>query len=80
MEDVIAGTRDSSALTEPMISEEITAVFSAIPSVILTYISIHWDCFPSSVWTATYILAFAIGGTLALQFEALRLPIRSRIM
>ena len=64
--------------SECTISEEIIAVFGAIPSSMVIYISIHYDLFPRTASEITYVLAVAIGGTIALHFEALRLLVSSR--
>jgi hypothetical protein len=61
-----------------MISEDIIAVVSSIPSTIITYMSINSDIFPSSIRTLTYIIAFTIGCTLALHCESLRLLVKPR--
>jgi hypothetical protein len=63
--------------SEWAISEEIIAVVGAIPSSILIYVSIYYDCFPRTASQITYVLVIAIGGTIALHFEALRLLVRS---
>jgi hypothetical protein len=77
MEDVIARSQEAHP-PELGIADDIIAVVSAIPSSIIIYVSVHWDLVPSSIRTATYILAFAIGSTIALHFEALRLLAKSR--
>lgn len=76
MEDIVAATREANSLTGSMISEDIIAVISAVPSI--SYLSIHCGSFPNSVRTLGYIFALAIGGTLALHFGALRLLSKSR--
>jgi hypothetical protein len=63
---------------ECTISEEIVAVVGAIPSSVLIYVSIYYDCFPRTAVQITYVLAIAVGSTIALHFEALRLLVRSR--
>jgi hypothetical protein len=57
---------------EPPTAEDIIAIVSALPSGIVTYMSVHYDLFPSSIRAISYILAIAIGSTIALHFEALR--------
>jgi hypothetical protein len=78
MEDIIARSREASTPSELTIAEEIIAIISAIPSGIITYMSVHCDLLPCSIRTATYILAIAIGSTIALHYEALRLLAKSR--
>ena len=83
MEDIVAGSRCAKAcpLSWPSsypITEDIIAILSAIPSSILIYISVHYGSFLSAVGQLTYVLAIAIGSTIALHFEALRLLARSR--
>jgi hypothetical protein len=78
MEDVIARSQEARPPSELRIAEDIIAAVSAIPSSIISYMSVHCDLFPSSIRTATYILAIAIGSTIALHFEALRLLAKSR--
>ena len=62
--------------SECTISEEIIAIFGAIPSSILIYVSIYYDLFPRTASQITYVLAIAVGSTIALNFEALRLLVR----
>jgi len=80
MEAIIARSWTTHTLTtgEDTIVDDMIAIVSAIPSSIITYISVHCDLFPTSIRTITYIAAIAIGSTIALHFEALRLPVRSR--
>jgi hypothetical protein len=78
MKDIIAGSREASTPSELTIAEDIIAIVSAIPSSIITYMSVHCDSVPSSIRTATYVLAIAIGSIIALHFEALRLLAKSR--
>jgi hypothetical protein len=78
MEDIIARSGEASTPSELAIVEDIIAIVSAIPSSIITYMSVHCDSVPSSIPTATYILAIAIGSTIAPHFEALRLLVRPR--
>jgi hypothetical protein len=73
MKDIISRSREASTPSELTIGEDIIAIVSAIPSSIITYISVHCDSVPSSIPTATYILAIAIGSIIALHFEALQL-------
>ena len=78
MEAIVARSRETSKPSELTIAEIIIAIVSAIPSGIVTHISVYCDLFPSSIRTATYILAIAVGSTIALHFEALQLLVRSR--
>ena len=64
--------------SECTISEKIIAIVGAIPSSILIYVSIYYDLFPRTASQIAYVIAIAIGGTIALHFEALRLLARSR--
>jgi len=41
------------------------------------YMSARYDSFLSSVGQITYVLAIAVASTIALHFDALRLPVRS---
>jgi hypothetical protein len=75
MEDIIARSQEANELTMP---EDIIAIVGAIPSGIISYMTVHCDLFPSSIRTVTYILAIAIGNTIAIHFEALRLLAKSR--
>jgi hypothetical protein len=77
MQDIIARSREAGT-PELAIAEDIIAIVSAIPSGIISYMSVHCDLFPSSMRTIIYILAIAIGSTIALHFEALRLLAKSR--
>jgi hypothetical protein len=78
MEAIISQSCKANTSSAYTISEDIIAMVSAIPSGIITYISVYCDLFPSSIRTATYILAIAIGSTIALHFEALQLLVKSR--
>ena len=78
MEDVIARSREASMASQPPMAEDIIAIVGAIPSSTIIYASVHWDLFPSSIRIIAYVLAFAIGSTIALHFEALRLLVRAR--
>jgi hypothetical protein len=78
MKDIIARSQGASTPSEVTIAEEIIAIISAIPSGIITYMSVHCDLLPSSIRAISYILAIAIGSTIALHFEALRLLTKSR--
>jgi hypothetical protein len=73
-----ANTCLSSLPSEYPIAEDIIAIFSAIPSSILIYMSARYDSFLSSVGQITCVLAIAVASTIALHFDALRLPVRSR--
>ena len=78
IEAIIPRSLKAHMTSECTISEEIIAVFGAIPSSIIIYISIHYDLFPRTASQITYVLAIAIGSTIALHLEALRLLARSR--
>jgi hypothetical protein len=78
MEDIISQSLKANMASECTISEEIIAVFGAIPSSIIIYVSGYYDLFPRTAGQITYVLAIAIGSTIALHFEALRLLARSR--
>ena len=77
-EAIIPRSLKARMTSECTISEEIIAVFGAIPSSVIIYISIHYDLFPRTASQITYVLAIAIGSTIALHLEALRLLARSR--
>ena len=64
--------------SECTISDEIVAIIGAIPSSILIYVSLYSDLFPQTPVQIAYVLAIAVGSTIALHFEALRLLARSR--
>lgn len=75
-----ANTGLSSPASEYPIAEDVIAILGAIPSSIVIYLSVHYHWFLNSVGHITYVLAIAIGSTLALHFEAWRLvakPIRT---
>jgi hypothetical protein len=72
IEDIIPRSLKAHMIRECTISEEIIAVVGAIPSSILIYVSIHHVLFPRTAVQITYVLAIAIGGTIALHLEALR--------
>ena len=83
MEAIIARSLDantglSSLPSRYPITEDIIAILGAVPSSIIIYISVHYYSFLSSVGQLTYVLAIAIGSTIALHFEALRLLAGSR--
>src|SRR5277367_1235203 len=78
METIVAQSWKANTATEYTISEDIIAVVGAIPSSIIIYVSVCYDLFPRSPGPISYVLAIAIGSTIALHFEALRLPVRSR--
>jgi hypothetical protein len=78
MEAIIARSREARTHSDLPIAEDIMAIIGAIPSSIITYMSVHCDLFTSSIRISTYILAIAIGSTIALHFEALRLLVRPR--
>jgi hypothetical protein len=78
MEAIVSQSWKANVSSELTIAEDAIAIVSAIPSRIITYMSVHCDSVPSSIRTATYILAVAIGSTIALHFEALRLLVRPR--
>jgi hypothetical protein len=78
MKDIIARSQGGSTPSDLTKAEDIIAVVSAIPSGIITYMSVNCDSFPSSIRTITYIIAIAIGSTIVLHFEALRLLAKSR--
>ena len=78
IEAIIPRSLKAHMTSECTISEEIIAVFGAIPSSIIIYVSIHYDLFPRTAGQITYVLAIVIGSTIALHFEALRLLVRSR--
>jgi hypothetical protein len=77
MKDIISRSREASTSSAVTIAEDIIAIVSAIPSSVITYMSVHCDLFPSSIRAISYILAIAIGSTIALHFEALRLLTKS---
>jgi hypothetical protein len=81
MEAIIAESRKensgiSSLASRYPITEDIIAIVSSIPSGILIYASVHYGAFLSSVGQITCVVAVAIGSTIALQFDALRLLAR----
>jgi hypothetical protein len=78
VEAIIPRSLTTHMTSECTISEEMIAVFGAIPSGILIYVSVYYDLFPCTASQITYVLAIAIGGTIALHLEALRLTIGSR--
>jgi hypothetical protein len=77
-EDIIPRYLKAHMIRECMISEEIIAVFGAIPSSIIIYFSVCYDLFPRTASQITYVLAIAMGGTIALHLEALRVLVRPR--
>jgi hypothetical protein len=78
IEAIVSRSLKAHMTSECTISEEIIAVVGAIPSSILIYVSIYYDWFPRTAIQITYVLAIAVGSTIALHFEALRLLVRSR--
>jgi hypothetical protein len=81
MEDIVARSQEARAgplswsINYP-ITEDIIAILSAIPSSIIIYMSVEHCLVLNSLGEITCIVAFAIGGTLALHFEALRVLVR----
>jgi len=78
IENIIPRSLKAHMTSECTISEEIIAVFGAIPSSIIIYFSVYYDLFPRTASQITYVLAIAIGGTIALHLEALRVLVRPR--
>jgi hypothetical protein len=78
IEDIMPRSLKAHMIIECTISEEIIAVFGAIPSSIIIYLSVYHDLFPRTASQITYVLAITIGSTIALHFEALRLLAGSR--
>ena len=78
IEAIIQRSLKAHMTSECTISEEIIAIVGAIPSSIIIYASIYYDLFPRTASQITYVLAIAIGGTIALHLEALRLLVRPR--
>jgi hypothetical protein len=74
MEATVAQSCNAGLSRGYTISEDIIAVFGAIPSSIMTYVLLQYDALFNSSSPITYlVLAIAIGSTIALHFEALRL-------
>src|SRR5271155_2686212 len=73
MEVIVDQSMKANTPSRYMISEDIIAVVGSIPSSIIIYVSVYYDLFPRSVGQSTYVFAIAIGSTIALHFEALRL-------
>jgi hypothetical protein len=73
MEAIVAQSMKANRPSGYTIAEDMIAVSGAIPSSIIIYMSVHYDAFFGSVDQLTYLLAFAIGSTIALHFEAIRL-------
>jgi hypothetical protein len=77
MQEIIGRSQGGSTPSDLTIAEDIIAIISAIPSGVITYMSVNCDLLPSSIRTVAYILAIAIGSTISLHFEALRLLTKS---
>jgi hypothetical protein len=73
IEAIISRSLKAHMASEYTISEEIIAIFGTIPSSVLIYVSVYYDLFPRIASQITYVLAIAVGSTIALHFEALRL-------
>jgi hypothetical protein len=79
IEAIITPSLEAHMTGECTIPEEIIAVFGASdPIEHFNIVSIYYDFFPRSAGQITYVLAIAIGSTIVLHFEALRLLARSR--
>jgi hypothetical protein len=81
MEDIIADSRNAnSSISSPPsrypMAKDIIAIVSSIPSSILIYTSVHYGSLLNSVGQISCVAAIAIGSTVALPFEALRLLAR----
>jgi hypothetical protein len=77
MEAIISKSWKANTASGYTASEDIIAVVGAIPSSIIIYISVYYDLFPRPAGQITYVLAIAIGSTVALHFAVFRLLARS---
>ena len=70
MEAIISQSLKANMASECTISEEVIAVLSAMPSSIVIYMSVHYNCILSSRGVIIWVLAIAFASTVAL-IEAL---------